>query len=210
MQSIVVRFYHGAGGQSHRSVKLGLTSALVLAACMSPAERRREQQLPDRMQGSRTQESPSRRTAENRPRPWVEEKPPFEADRVGVGAYRARRQIEHTGGDGRLTSRECLQVLDHNPCPLLTHRWKARDVEGGILLATSASRTEATRVRAAVHCLHAHGREAKQSSCLGKFLPAAISGSYIKGELILRIVVADRRRVAEVRKRVRQMIAEAL
>ena len=196
---------------NHGGVGLALAVAAAgLVGCLSAAERRRQDEARQQMLGDRETESPPRRTAAARPKPWVEEKRPLDADRTGVAGQRAR---EHARPEkeqpAELSLAQCLQLEEIYPCPLLVHRWRARDATGGIALNVAASRREANRLRDALRCLDRYGRRARPDGCLARFLPARITGRYDGETMHLRLVVTEQGRVADLRRRVRELVEEA-
>jgi hypothetical protein len=48
---------------------------------------------PEQVEGGR-KTSPSRRAADEMPKPWPEERRSFDSDRTGVDPYRTRKQVE--------------------------------------------------------------------------------------------------------------------
>ena len=193
------------------ALRLSLVSfaCLTLAGCLSPAARR-EQQRPEVMPGGRETESAERRTAAARPKPWVEEKGPFDADRTGVEPYRAQRQTAEHKHRGALSTQECVRLEERYACPLLAHKWQARDVAGGIELTVAAKRAQADQVRDLVRCHDAYARQGKGDGCLTQLMPVTITGGYDGKSMRLRLVTERGDRVDDLRQRVRELIAEAL
>lgn len=83
----------------HALCALTVTVALAFAlggcgaATQKPETTKRSK--PEEMEGGR-KTSPSRRTSDERPRPWPEEKSPFEADRMGIEEYRVKKADEQS------------------------------------------------------------------------------------------------------------------
>lgn len=198
-------------GRPQQTAIFLLLLAPLLLSCLTPAEKREREVQYEQMQGSRRLESPERRTAANRPKPWVEEKGPFQADRLDIEPYRAWKHSKETTKIPPSPSlRDCLRLEETYPCPLLAHRWTARDIEGGIELTVTATRTQADRLRDLVRCYAAYSKSMKRGGgCLSQFLPARISGGYRKGVMLLRLVVDQYDRVQSVRQQARALIGEA-
>lgn len=193
-----------------RAVMISCAGAvLLLVGCPDRAARRdrAERHLAD--EGARTR-SPARRTAEERPEPWTEEKRPLDADRMDVAPYRADHRSRHAAGAEDLSLAECLRLQDSYPCPLLSHRWAARDVQGGITVTVKATPTQAARLRDFIRCNHAHGRRLDDdATCLGQLGRVRVTGAHRAGEMTMTLT-ADRPELAGMlRKRVRALIVEA-
>ena len=163
------------------------------------------------MLGNRRDESPQRRTAANRPRPWKEETPPFSAGRFEIEAYRAHRQVEEKAA-GAPPRAQCLRLQEIYPCPLLAHRWQDAEIKGGIRLSVHAGRRNAHRLRDALRCHAGYSRpEERQATCLGRFADAQMSGGYADGQMWLQLLSRSRApaAISDLRRRVRALIAEA-
>ena len=78
---------------------IGLVALAVGAACATtkPAKQRAPAERRESVEGGR-EASPSRRASDQRPKPWVEQKRPFESDRLGIGEYRVHKQGKESGG----------------------------------------------------------------------------------------------------------------
>jgi hypothetical protein len=134
----------------------------------------------------------------------------LDPDRTGVAGQRARAQAGSEGQSAdELSLQQCLQLEEIYPCPLLVHRWASREVRGGMELSVAARRSEADRLRDALRCLHRYGRRAHSDGCLARFLPARITGRYDGETMHLRLSVVEPGRVADLRRRVRELVEEA-
>jgi hypothetical protein len=186
---------------------LGL-AALVGTACPDPAARsdRARRRLAD--EGARAR-SPAQRTADERPKPWADERRPHDADRMDLASARAEQRARGAVADD-VSLAECLRLQEAYPCPLLTHRWAARDVPGGIAVRVGATKDQAARLRDFIRCHEAHGRhDSAEQTCVGQLGRVRVSGGHRDGEMTMTLT-ADRPELEGLlRKRVRALIVEA-
>jgi hypothetical protein len=79
------------------AIALALGVGIAFPACKAtttPAERGPAPSVEEMEGGRKT--SPSRRASDERPRPWTEERGPFDSDRMLIESHRARKQGEET------------------------------------------------------------------------------------------------------------------
>jgi len=73
-----------------RALLAGLTAlGLVATSCAAPEKKPK----PEQLEGGR-KTSPARRSSDERPKPWVDDKRAHDSDRTGIEAYRVRKQWE--------------------------------------------------------------------------------------------------------------------
>lgn len=126
------------------TVAVAWAAALLLLGCAGdktpPPEPEQESSL---WRGDR-ENSPSRRTSEERPKPWEEQTSPLGTDRMALDELADRRRRRHAEAHSRQDLRlesfshpacDALRPEQRKGCPMLFPGWtKMREVEGGIAL----------------------------------------------------------------------------
>jgi len=195
----------------HRSLLLLVVGAL--AACGGAQKPAADEPGPSWVRGARTQ-SPSLKASETRPRPFTEERGPFQEDRLELQAHEARRrQHQETHGEQAPVMESfdhpaCagLDALARRSCPLVSIHWTdVRDIDGGIALRVSGVDPDLLRRR--VLCHIAFGRVVGSKDDCPLHLPGVRASVVAKDPGVeLRVIALDPGQVSELRRRLRALV----
>ncbi len=161
--------------------------------------------------------SPSRRTSEERPQPWDEEKRRFQEDGLNLDGYEEKVRSEHAESHGRsnlsmesFSHPACaaLKKEDRTVCPLLRLTWSAfREVPGGATISVGAEQKAVRWLRWLVLCHVAFGKAQGHKRGCPFHLPGVRARVlWEKGRAALLLTTEDKDRVGELRDRLEHLV----
>ena len=169
--------------------------------------------------GDRSRTS-SRKASENRPHPWEEEKGVFQADRLDLEPYVARRRAQHREEHSKQTmivssfshpACNGVPAAARSRCPLLMVAWsESREVPGGMELeARVKAGLDAGRLHRIVLCHVAYGKvTAHSDSCPFhvKGVRSTVRPRARDTRMVLTITTTDPQRVDPLRERIKALL----